>query len=106
MKAGFIMPVVSKCNFPIIRVGKADGTEMFCFDFRCLKERTLRHNYLLPHINDILDGMRVAQVFSKIDIFSGYWQVRNIHLEVSNLLVPSAAIRTTKSTGNVSSNDV
>ena len=76
LTAGVIKPVESEWAFPILLVGKPDGSVRFCVDFRRLNERMLRDNYPLPHVEDILDGMRGAQVFSTIDLFSGYWQIR------------------------------
>ena len=76
LEAGVIKPIESEWAFPILLVGKPDGSVWFCVDFRRLNERMMRDNYPLPHIKDILDRMRGARVFSTIDLFSGYWQVR------------------------------
>ena len=76
LAAGVIKPVESELAFPVLLVGKPDGSVRFCVDFRRLKERMLRDNDPLPHLEEILGGMRGAQVFSTIDLFSVYWQIR------------------------------
>jgi hypothetical protein len=47
-----------------------------CVDYRSLNEVTIKNNYLLPWIEDLFDQMKGASVFSKIDIRSGYHQLR------------------------------
>jgi len=57
-------------------VKKKDGTLHLCMDYRQLNKLTIKNRYPLPHIDDIFDQIRGATVFSKIDLRSGYHQVR------------------------------
>jgi hypothetical protein len=47
-----------------------------CVDYRSLNDVTVKNKYLLPHIEDLFDQMRSARVFSKIDLQSGYHQMK------------------------------
>jgi hypothetical protein len=61
---------------PVIFVEKKDGTQKMCVDYRLLNEVTIKNKYPLPHIEDLFDQMRGAKVFSKIDLRSGYHQMK------------------------------
>ena len=61
---------------PIIFVKKKDGTLQLCIDYRQLNKMTIKNIYLLSRIDDLFDQLRGATVFSKIDLRSGYHQVR------------------------------
>ena len=76
LEAGVIVPVESEWAFPLLIIGKPDGSVLFCVDFRKLNERMPRDNYPLQLIDEILDGLRGARIFSTIELFSGYWRVR------------------------------
>jgi len=60
----------------VIFVEKKDGTQRMCVDYRSLNEATVKNKYLLPRIEDLFDQLRGAKVFSKIDLRSGYHQLR------------------------------
>ena len=60
----------------VIFVKKKDGILRLCIDYRQLNKVTVKNKYPLPRINDLFDQMRGAKVFSKIDLRSGYHQVR------------------------------
>jgi hypothetical protein len=73
---GFIRPSSSPWKAPVIFVDKKDGTQRMCVDYRSLNEVTIKNKYLLPRIDDLFDQLRGACVFSKIDLRSGYHQLK------------------------------
>ena len=73
---GFIHPSSSPWGAPVIFVDKKDGTQRMCVDYRSLNEVTIKNKYPLPRIDDLFDQLRGAYVFSKIDLRSGYHQLR------------------------------
>jgi hypothetical protein len=73
---GFIRASSSPWEAPVIFVGKKDGTQRICVDYRSLNDVTIKNKYPLPCIEDLFDQMRGAKVFSKIDLRSGYHQMK------------------------------
>jgi hypothetical protein len=61
---------------PVLFVEKIDGTKRMCIDYTSLNEVTVKNKYPLPRIEDLFDQLRGASVFSKIDLKSGYHQLR------------------------------
>jgi hypothetical protein len=55
---------------------KKDGTQRMCMDYRSLNEVTIKNKYPLPRIEDLFHQMKEASVFSKIDMRSGYHQLK------------------------------
>ena len=73
---GFIRPSVSPWGAPVLFVKKKDGFMRLCIDYRELNKVTVRNRYPLPWIDDLFDQLQGACVFSKIDLRSGYHQLR------------------------------
>jgi hypothetical protein len=55
---------------------KKDGTQRLCVDYRALNALTIKNKYPLPRIDDLMDQLRQAEFFSKIDLLSGYHQMK------------------------------
>ena len=73
----------------MIFVDKKDGSQRMCVDYRSLNEVTIKNKYPLPRIDDLFDQLRGAHVFSKIDLRSGYHQ-----LKIRNSDIPKTAFTT------------
>jgi hypothetical protein len=76
LEKGYIRPSTSPWAAPVLFVEKKDGTKRMCIDYRCLNEVTVKNEYPLPRIEDLFDQLRGASVLSKIDLRSGYHQLR------------------------------
>jgi hypothetical protein len=73
---GYIKPSKSPYGAPILFVHKKDGTLRMCVDYRALNKATVKNRYPLPRIDDLFDHLSGAKVFSRIDLHSGYYQIR------------------------------
>jgi hypothetical protein len=76
LNKGFIRPSSSPWGCPAIFVKKKDQTLRLCVDYRPLNEVTIKNKYPLPRIDLLFDQLSGAKVFSKIDLRSGYHQIR------------------------------
>ena len=76
LEKGFICPSVSPWGALMLFVKKKDGTLRLCVDYKQLNKMTVKNSYVLPRIDDLFDQLKGASVFSKINLRSGYHQLR------------------------------
>ena len=75
LKAGVIEPASTEWASPVVLVPKPDGTMRFCVDYRKLNEMTIRDTYPLPRMDECIDSLGNARIFSTLDCNCGYWQI-------------------------------
>jgi hypothetical protein len=73
---GLIRPSASPCGSPSLFVLKKDGTQCLCVDYHTLNAVTIKNKYPLPGIDDLMDQLRQAKFFSKINLRSSYHQMK------------------------------
>nr|GEW06658.1 putative reverse transcriptase domain-containing protein [Tanacetum cinerariifolium] len=73
---GFIRPSSSPWGAPVLFVKKKDGSFRMCIDYQELNKLTMKNRYPLPRIDDLFDQLQGSSVYSKIDLRSGYHQLR------------------------------
>ncbi|GJR12157.1 putative reverse transcriptase domain-containing protein [Tanacetum coccineum] len=86
---GFIRPSSSPWGAPVLFVKKKDGSFQMCIDYRELNKLTVKNRYPLSRIDDLFDQLQGSRVYSKIDLRSGYHQLR-----VREEDIPKTAFRT------------
>ncbi|GJR50700.1 putative reverse transcriptase domain-containing protein [Tanacetum coccineum] len=86
---GFIRPSSSPWGAPVLFVKKKDGSFRMCIDYKELNKLTVKNRYPLPRIDDLFDQLQGSSIYSKIDLRSGYHQLR-----VREEDIPKTAFRT------------
>nr|GFC87255.1 retrotransposon protein, putative, Ty3-gypsy subclass [Tanacetum cinerariifolium] len=86
---GFIRPNSSPWGAPVLFVKRKDGSFRLCINYRELNKLTVKNRYPLPRIDDLFDQLQGSSVYSKIDLQSGYHQLR-----VRKEDIPKTAFRT------------
>jgi hypothetical protein len=76
LTSGFIQPSKSPYGAPVLFVKKKDGSLRMCVDYRALNKITVKNRYPLPRVDELFDRLRGAKYFSKLDLTSGYHQIR------------------------------
>lgn len=76
LKNGWIRPSVSPFAAATLNIPKKDGSVRVVIDYRAINNLTIKNRASLPHIEDLFDTLQGATVFSKVDLTSGYYQVR------------------------------
>ena len=76
LQKGLVQPSSSPFSSPVLLVQKKDGSFRMCVDYRALNKSTIKNKFPVPRIEDIFDKLQGSSYYSRIDLKSGYHQIR------------------------------